>query len=335
MLNKSHSGFVGTIVSIVSTIAILGAAGWVVLNRQFVLDNINFLFYTPSSQIATIENSAGMSNTGKFYFYASQPQVEDAQQFNQNCARQETGSAILGCYSNQRIYVYDVTNTQLNGVEEVTAAHETLHAVWDRMSSSDKKRIGDLLEVAFSKINDPALNARMAYYARTEPGQRTNELHSILGTEYANLGPALEAHYAKYFTNRNKVVALHASYQSVFDNLTAQKNALSAQMATLKASIDSQSAQYNAEAVSLNSDASALQNSASSVDRTSQSEVDAYNAKRQALLNRLDGLNALRTQINTETNAYNVKVTEYNKIVVSTNSLNASLDSSLSPTPSL
>lgn len=335
MLNKSRSGSVGTFISIVSTIAILLAAGWVVLNRQFVLDQINFMLYSPTEQVATIKAQSGMSDTGKFYFYASQPKVESADQFNESCARQETGSAILGCYSNQKIYVYNVTDPQLNGVEEVTSAHEMLHAVWDRMSQSDKDTTGELLNAAFSKINDPRLNERMAYYDRTEPGERINELHSILGTEYADLGPALESHYEKYFSNRNKVVALHSSYQAVFDNLKAQSDALSSQLATLKASIDAQSAQYNSEAVSINNDVIALKNSASSVDRTSQSEVDAYNARRQALLNRLDALNSLRDNINKETDEYNAKVVEYNKLVVSTNNLNASLDSTLAPTPNL
>lgn len=335
MSYKNRRNIVGTIISIVSTIAILGAAGWIVFNRQFVLDQISFWSYSPTVQVATLESNIGMSDIGKFYFYASQPQIDNAQQFNQSCARQETGNAILGCYSNQRIYVYDVTNTQLNGVEEVTAAHETLHAVWDRMSEADKNSVGDLLNTAFSKINDPKLNERMAYYDRTEPGERINELHSILGTEYADLGPALEAHYAKYFSDRSKVVALHTSYQKVFDDLKEQSDALSAQMATLKTLIDAQSAQYNSDVVSINNDVNALKNSTDSVDRTSQSEVNAYNAKRQSLLDRLNSLNALRFKINTETDEYNAKVVAYNKIVVSTNSLNASLDSTLAPTPSL
>ncbi len=334
MSYKSRKAF-GTILSFAITLAMLGAAGWVVLNRQFVLDEINYLSYKPTSQIASIESRAGMSDQGKFYFYASKPEVENAQQFNQNCAQQEAGNAILGCYTGQRIYVYDVTNAQLDGIEEVTAAHETLHAVWDRMSDSDRATIGALLEAAFSKINDPNLNERMAYYARTEPGQRINELHSILGTEYANLGPALEAHYAKYFTDRSKVVALHASYQSVFDKLKAQSDALSAQLTNLKASIDANSNQYNNEAVSINNDAVTLKQSANSVDTSSQSQVDAYNAKRQSLLNRLDVLNALRDQINSEITTYNTTVAQYNSIVVSTNNLNASLDSTLSPTPNL
>jgi chromosome segregation ATPase len=228
-----------------------------------------------------------------------------------------------------------VTNKDLDGVEEVTAAHETLHAIWERMSSDEKTRVGALLEVAYKKINDPKLNERMAYYDRTEPGERDNELHSILGTEYKDLGSDLEAHYANYFTDRAKVVDLHDAYQSKFDALKTKSDALASELAHLKTSIDTQSTQYNNEVAAINADAQKLKQSYDSVDRTNQNEIDAYNAQRQQLLDRIAALNVLKIKIINETNTYNQKVVEYNALVVSTNELNKSLDSTLSPTPSL
>ncbi len=334
MSNKSRKKL-GAAIGLASTIAVIVIASWAVLNRQFVLDQLNVWWYQPTSAVASISSRSGLSDQGKFYFYTSQPAIEDAEAFNVNCVRQETGNAILGCYTNRQIYIYNVTNAQLDGVEEVTAVHETLHAIWERMSANDKKTVGDLLEAAFMKINDDKLNERMAYYSRTEPGERLNELHSILGTEYSNLGDKLEAHYAKYFVDRSKVVAFHENYQSVFDSLKAQADALSAEMVALKASIDSETKQYNAEAASINEDAANLKNSANSVDRSSSSQVNAYNARRQALLNRIEALDDLRAKINAETQSYNEKVTAYNKLVVSSNELNKSLDSTLTAAPSL
>jgi chromosome segregation ATPase len=191
------------------------------------------------------------------------------------------------------------------------------------------------LQEAFSKLNDPKLNERMAYYDRTEPGERNNELHSILGTEYRNLGSQLEAYYSQYFTDRNKTITLHDTYQAVFDNLKKQSDTLSTELSAMKASIDSKTNQYNTEAASISSAAVDLKNSASSVDRTSAAEVNAYNAKRQTLLDRIDTLDELRVTINAETETYNTKVTQYNALVVSTNELNKSLDSTLAPAPSL
>jgi prefoldin subunit 5 len=334
MSNKSHN-LLKNIIAFVITAGVISVAGWVVLNRQYVLDQLDAWSYQPSTAIASITDRAGLSDQGKFYLYASKADIETAAQFNANCSRQEAGNAILGCYANKKIYIYQITNAQLNGFEEVTAAHEMLHAIWDRMSEDDKKTVGDSLLAYYTTLNDPTLNARMAYYDRTEPGQKLNELHSILGTEYAHLSPQLEAHYVKYFSDRDKVVALHSSYEAVFSSLKSRSDVLSAQIDTLKASIDSKTAQYNSGVASINSDATALKDSQASVDRTSQSQVSAYNAKRQSLLDRIGALDALRTEINNQTDTYNTAVTEFNKIAVTTNNLNKSLDSTLAPTPSL
>lgn len=334
MSNKSRS-LGGIIAGVLGTVLVLFGTGWVLLNRQYILDVLNVWWYKPTAAVSSITDRSGLSNDGQFYFYASQPRVESASDFNNSCVRQEASSAILGCYSAQRIYIYDVTNKELDGVEEVTAAHETLHAIWERMGAEEKKRVGALLESAYQKIDDPNLNERMSYYDRTEPGERDNELHSILGTEYKDLGSGLEAHYQKYFADRSKIVELHQKYQSKFDELKKQSDTLAAEMAILKKAIDDQTTQYNSEAASISADAAALKQSYNTVDRTSKSEVDAYNARRQELLNRIDSLDALRAQIISETNDYNEKVTQYNALVVTTNELNSSLDSTLAPAPSI
>jgi hypothetical protein len=334
-MSNKRPKLLGTIIGVISAAIFIVAATWAVFNRQYVLDQITVWSYEPSSAIASINQRSGFSDKGTFYFYTSQPVLESASDFNNSCQRQEANSAILGCYTNKRIFLYDVTNQQLDGVEEVTAAHEMLHAVWQRMGDSEKQIVSNELEEAFAKINNPKLNERMAYYDRTEPGERTNELHSILATEYRNLGSTLEAHYAKYFSDRNKIIDLHDAYQAVFDDLKKQSDALEAEMETIRTSINTKTDQYNTEAASISSDVTALNNSLSSVDVTSQSEVNAYNARRQALINRANALETVRRQINALTDTYNDKIAAYNKLVVSTNELNKSLDSTLAPAPTL
>src|SRR5690606_32509048 len=102
-----------------------------------------------------------------------------------------------------------VANAQLDGIKEVTAAHELLHAAWDRLSKSEQTRLGALLEEAYTKIGTDELEERMAYYERTQPGERANELHSIIGTEMADVGEELETYYKKYFIDRQQIVAFH------------------------------------------------------------------------------------------------------------------------------
>ena len=37
-------------------------------------------------------------------------------------------TAVLGCYANREISIFNVTDQRLDGIREVTAAHEMLHA---------------------------------------------------------------------------------------------------------------------------------------------------------------------------------------------------------------
>jgi len=133
--NRGHSHLGSIVVAAVSILAAL----LIFANRQQVIDQVTVWQYQPSSQIAGLASRSSMNSTGKFYFYASRPVVEDAQPFNQDCGRKEASTAILGCYNGQNIFIYNVTNTQLDGIKEVTAAHEMLHAAYARMGSAEKK----------------------------------------------------------------------------------------------------------------------------------------------------------------------------------------------------
>lgn len=334
MSNRKHSrlkAFLGFTTSLIFFIV----ACWIIFSRQFIIDQFNVWQYKPSSDIAAIAQSSTMTDSGRFYFYASDPAIETATDFNANCQRLEPQNAILGCYSNMKIYVYNVDNSQLDGIEEVTAAHETLHAIWDRMSDSERQSIGELLDKEYSKINDQSLGDRMNYYGRNEPGERLNELHSILGTEYANLDSELEAHYNKYFSNRSKLVAYHTNYQTVFNNLKVQSEALLKVVQSMKADLDARTAKYNSDAASLQSDYDSFSARSDEVDLTSSSEVDQYNAELADLRVRANQLEKERNTIISLQTEYNSKVTEYNKLVVASNNLIKSVDSTLESSPSL
>lgn len=318
-----------------ASVLILVAAGWVVLNAQYMFDQLRVWQYQPSAAVASIYNRSGLSNKGQFYFYSSSPVVDSAATFDINCQKQEAKSAILGCYSLGRIYIREITNNQLDGIEEVTAAHETLHVIWERMSDSDKKSTGALLEAEYQKLNNPALKERMAYYDRNEPGEHFNELHSILGTEVSDVGGALEAHYGQYFTDRSKVIALHGGYQQVFDSVQTQADTLLVELNALVADLNTGSIQYNKDAASISTESTILKDSAGSVNRTSASEVNTYNATRQALIIRIDQLEALRAVIDTKSETYRAKLAEYNKLVVQSNELMQNLDGALASPPSL
>jgi ABC-type transporter Mla subunit MlaD len=172
----------------------------------------------------------------------------------------------------------------------------------------------------------------MAFYSRTEPGQRYNELHSIIGTEVADINPALEAHYSQYFSDRQKVVALNAEYSSVFKKLASRANELVTQMNTLSSSISDRSTQYNADVKALNIDIATFDKRAENGDFSSQAQ---FNSERAALSARVTELNVLRKGVNDDIAKYDSLLAEYNSIASQSKKLNNSIDSTLAPAPSV
>lgn len=331
MLSKRPSK-TGTIVSFSVSVVLILITTWLVLNRQYVIDQINVWNYKPSDAIKQIEARSGLADKGLFYLYASNPQVDGAADFNVNCGKREARSAILGCYSNRNIYVYDVQNDQLDGIEEVTTAHETLHAAWERMSDADKKTVSALLEAQYASMNDAKLKERMDYYDRTEPGERDNELHSIIGTEVASISPALEEYYSHYFDDRSKVTALYASYDAVFTKLADESDALYAQLGVLSTEIDTLKAAYQLEASTLSNDIATFNQKANGGGFTSDTE---FNKQRAVLINRSKALETQRTLINAKVKLYNEDNTKYQALVIQSEALNKSIDSTVAPAPSL
>lgn len=314
---------------------LLAFAGFLLLNQQYVADQISVWSYEPTSAVQSIEKRIDFTQQGQFYFYTTHPEVDNSDKFNADCPRQEVGSPILGCYVMGRIYVYDVQNDQLDGIEEVTAAHETLHSVWDRMNDKEQARIGKLLKDVYVKLDSGSeLTQRMAYYERTEPGQFTNELHSILGTEVKNLSPELEVYYAKYFNDRQAIVSLHDSYDALFKSLKAQSDTLYAELTTIGAEIEFRSTAYSANVQQLSADIASFNARAQSGDFETTSQ---FNAERSRLVARSNTLDSERQSITSTIEAYNSKYATYQKISTQIETLNESIDSikDLEPAPSV
>ena len=334
MLDKKRS-LKGSLVGGLFSVAILLGALFLLLNQQYVKDQITFWSFKPSQNAQQLKDSIDFTSKGAFYFYAQQPEVEGSDAFNKDCQRQEVGNPILGCYLSSRIYVYDVTNTQLDGIEQVTAAHETLHAIWERMSDNERKNVGVLLENEYTKLSaNTELSQRMDYYKRTEPGQFDNELHSILGTEVSSLSPDLETHYKQYFTDRQKIVNFHTKYATVFTNLKSQSDALYTQLKTLGTSVDSRSTKYDADVKQLSADITTFNTQANNGNFSS---ISQFNTQRASLLKRSQQIDADRASISADIDTYNAKYKQYQQLSSEIELLNKSIDSikALQPAPSV
>jgi hypothetical protein len=166
-----------------------------------------------------------------------------------------------------------------------------LHAAWDRLNRDERDRIAALLEAEYEKhTSNAAFSDRMAVYARIEPGEHANELHSIMGTEVAELSPELEEYYARYFTDRAAVTSLHASANAVFVRLTARTDELVAAMNALRAEIEADYARYTAGTEAVNRDVESFNKRSRA---TSPEEFQRLQAERDDLLSRQASLDSL------------------------------------------
>lgn len=322
MSNTKHSRTRSLLAFLVS-IVLVAVASLLFFNRQLVVDTLAVWSYEPTPAMVTITERVGFTEAGERIFYATKPALESADGFNTACPRQETASPILGCYASDAIYIYDITNKELDGMEEVTAAHEMLHAVWTRTSASDKEKLETQLRAAYEALDDESIKNRMEYYNRTEPTELTNELHSILGTEVPNLGDSLEAYYAQFFT-RSKVLALHNQYNSVYTSLQGRATTLYDTMNTLSTSIQSRSEQYDRNMNQLSADVGTFNARAANGSFASQAQ---FNNERAELLRRTEELETERTALNTDIDTYNRYFAEYEEIAKKLDLLNSSIDS--------
>lgn len=323
MLNKKSS-LLRSLSAFAASILILVSAGFIYLNRQLIIDQVTVWSYEPSAQLANISKQSGLTSKGEFLLYATRPSIEQAEGFNSKCPRQEQGSPILGCYTpDDRVYIFDVANEQLAGMQEVTAVHEMLHAAWVRLDNSEREKLTVELESAYKNSNNDELKKRMEYYERSEPGEIVNELHSILGTEVRSLGEPLESYYAKLF-DRALVLKMHESYSGVYKELYAKADSIYSQMNELASSIEKRSAQYDAALSSYTRDVNSFNSRARGQGFTTQSQ---FNAERAQLLSRSSALESTRVSINSDIVTYNKLNEEYSSVTAQIDGLNKSLDS--------
>ena len=305
------------------TIAIFGALVLGITHVQALEDWVKLRGYTPPANVSALASEDSMTSFGTHIFYVNHPVIENSvTTFRQACAISEQ-TIVLGCYhSNQNgIEVYNVTDSRLKGVQEVTAAHEMLHAAYDRLSSKDRKSIDAmLLDFYNNQLSDQRVKDTIALYKTTEPSDVVNEMHSVFGTEVSNLPAPLEAYYSKYFVRRSTITAFADNYEGEFTSRTTQMKADDAQLATMKAQIQDDEQSLSAQVAGLQADRSRIESSGS------ESDVASYNA-------RVSSYNAGVRKLQAEIAAYNSLVEQRNAIAADLASLQGALDTRLTTQP--
>lgn len=294
--------------------------------RQNLYDWLALRNYQPSTTVEELATETTMNDYARKVFYVNHPNIEDKNTFYQKCPNNGgEKTVVLGCYHNgQRgIYVLQVTDPRLSGIEQVTAAHETLHAIYDRLSSRDRQYVdGLLMDYYQHDLHDKRILDTIAAYKKSEPNDVVNEMHSVFGTEIANLPTPLENYYKRYFTDRQKIAALASQYEGAFTSRQNQVTQDDANLASMKAQITADETALQAQQKTISNDQTRLEDLKRRSDYTDYNNgVPSFNAE-------VDTYNALVTMTRSLISQYNQLVEARNAIAIEENQLVQDISSS-------
>lgn len=278
----------------------------IILNRAWIYDWFRGVIYRPTAEMVSIRDKLNLTGRGDFLFNATQPELNGADDFNANCRQDEGEVAVLGCYAAGNIYVYNITDTKLDGIRELTAAHELLHAVWARMSNAEKEDLKPILQKVYQD-NLSVLKDDIETYADDE---RIEEIFVRAGTEIKKLPDVLEKYYAEIFSDQDVVVDFYEKYIAVFREIKMQMEGLASEIEVLRDSINVKMAEYENKVSQLETDIAGF-NSCAETAGCFVTEAE-FNVRRNALVVREGELNLLNDEINNMIDDYNLKVDEYN-----------------------
>lgn len=293
----------------------------ITINFTTIKDFFTGLSYQPTEEMAQIRTSLNLTDKGNLIFNATMPELKEKQEFNSLCRGTETETAILGCYREDHVYVYNITDEELVGIRELTSAHELLHAVYHRLSAEEKQNLTDIL-VQVYQTNQDTLGEEIDLYQKE---QKKEEIYVRTGTEIYDLPDELEKHYAKIFKDQNRIVDYYNSYISVFKEIEQTLANLLEKAQNLETTINEKTAAYESGAATLNQAVKEFNNCANTPNCFTSRW--AFNNQRSALVARQNELTNLYNEINQLISDYNATAAEYNQNLLHGQALNMAINS--------
>lgn len=291
-----------------------------------VVDNITATGYEPSEDMAALISELSLTEDGRRIMNATRPELQEAEQFNANCNNDKDASdssSTLGCYSDGRIYVYNMTRSELNGIRQVTLAHEFLHAVWQRIGKSEQNALRESLNSACDANED--IRKHLELYGEDE---RLNELHSVVGTQISpnEMPEKLREHYAKYFSEHSKIAKYYNDYHAVFVEADNKIKTLKTQIAEHREKIQVMKSEYMAANAALSQDINDFNSRSRSGGFTSQEQ---FITERHALLDRQEAQRVAYQNLTDYISETNLLISEYNSSALRATDLYNSIDSNI------
>ena len=306
------------------SLVFLALAAFVFLNFSTLKDFFVGLSYEPSAEMSAIKENLALTKKSDLIFKATFPTLEEDSDFNRDCDSHNSEISVLGCFSSDRIYIYNIKSSELSGILESTTAHELLHAIWSRLKGAEKAALTPTLERVYAN-NRESLEETLSTYSEED---RLDELYVRVGTQIRSLPEDLETHYSKYFSDRSKIVAFYESYIAPFNELKEKIDAQAKALEELKSEIDAETEEYEEESAAFNKSVNNFNSCANTLNCFSES---AFYARRRQLLAEEEELEYMFEKLNTKIDEYNSKVEEYNKNVLKSNSLQSVINSNSAP----
>lgn len=293
--------------------------------RQNAQDWWKLRSYEPPVNVARLATTSSMTEKARRIFYVQHPEIQEKDAFYKSCEEGET-TVVLGCYkSNGSIFLLKVNDSRLAGVQEVTAAHEMLHAAYQRLSAREKQRVDSLLNQAYAGVTNSSITDKIDLYKKSG-ADITNELHSILGTEVETLPAQLEQYYAQYFDNRSTLTNFSKLYTELFASRKQKVADLDTRLAAIEAQVTANNQELNKKKAAIDAESARLDGllRANKIDEYNQGVV-AYNQSLAPFRSQLAETNSLIAQ-------YKSILDERNSIAVEAQELSRALDSRIKTT---
>lgn len=216
----------------------------------------------PSDAVVALADAAHLSAEGREIFYGTQPEILDAQAFAGRCtdghsAPARLRSEVVGCYNGgtDTIVLYAPGDPRLYGFLVETAAHEGLHAAWERLTDAERSALVVLLEaeVAATPVEDP-IHAQIAGSVGENADARPTELFAYVGTQLwrdGGLAPELEAAFSRFVADRAALVAVHTGWRGTLDAMSAEITAAWTALGTQESANAQSRAQLDADRASV------------------------------------------------------------------------------------
>jgi len=308
-IKRQDRGGIASWIVLVSILLLVGLA-WV--KRQEIYDWSRLRDYDPPQRIQQLAFDTTMTRSATRLFYVYHPELNGRKEFNSNCSGFGEQTIVLGCYiSNKGIFLFKIDDKRLDGVEQVTAAHEMLHAAYDRLSLQDRQWVDKITGEVLHGLKNERIKQTIENYRMRDAATVANEIHSIFGTELRDLPPELEEYYKRYFVNRQAIVAYSERYETVLTSRRNRAASLELQISGLKNEIEQLEKTLQAEKDLLISSRSSV--------HTVQ-EADEYN-------NRVAAYNENINLLNAQISKHNKLVEEYQSVALETQELYKALDS--------